>query len=210
MQVRANHTYCRWLKSYRSYKFPFIGRPALPPDVYSATLLRLGKGSTTTTIVHVSWNGATEVASWNLYKTNREGRSGTTPPTASVPRSGFETSLRYDGYAKYVVVEALDSSGQVLGTSRVVKTVITQALTNEEIADEEDWLQRVDSKAEVPSSSSVARLTYGSKLASLVVIFLGCLALLSFGFRYLRARRKGLFSKHPAGPSYERVPSSMH
>ena len=51
------------LKSYRSYKFPWVGLPALPPDVHSeAFVTRMEEASidTVMTSVHISWNGATE------------------------------------------------------------------------------------------------------------------------------------------------------
>jgi hypothetical protein len=39
---------------------------------------------------------------------------------AETERTGFETSLTVPGNPEYVVVEALDSSGNVLGTSSAV------------------------------------------------------------------------------------------
>ena len=46
---------------YRAFRFPWNGRPASPP----AALANLNDTSEET-IVHMSWNGATEVASWRV------------------------------------------------------------------------------------------------------------------------------------------------
>jgi hypothetical protein len=98
-------------ESYRAYKFPWVGRPQTAPAVAG----RVRRGQLT---VYASWNGATEVASWRVL-------SGATPdalsPAATVPRAGFETKILVPGAGPYVAVQALDASGQVLGTSAAVK-----------------------------------------------------------------------------------------
>ena len=106
------------LHTYRAYKFEWTGRPPYPPNIYSAAFL---SGSNTTTETYVSWNGATEVAQWNLYKTDMAG--GMRKLVSQAHRKGFETKLTYDGYAKYVLVEALDASGKAIGASEVVQTI---------------------------------------------------------------------------------------
>ena len=126
------------LKSYRSYKCQWVGHPTAPPDVYSVA--NTGRDGSTTTAVYVSWNGATEVVAWNVYKATPD--SETTELIASSPRRGFETGMVYQGYAEYVVVEALDRKGTVLGQSLVRKTVSTSTPTiSPEVAQEESWLQ---------------------------------------------------------------------
>ena len=49
------------LTFYRAFRFPWSGRPLGPPTVL-ANLNNTGEE----TIVHASWNGATEVASWRV------------------------------------------------------------------------------------------------------------------------------------------------
>jgi len=61
-----------WLGTYRAYKYPFEGRPREPPVAHSAAFGSESRNSTTT-LVHASWNGATEVDQWNLYKTTDTG-----------------------------------------------------------------------------------------------------------------------------------------
>ena len=81
------------LDSYRSYKFEWVGEPLEPPTVYSAAFL---SGNSTYTEISISWNGATEVATWNLYELDRNTSSESL--RVSAPRKGFETSLTYRGY----------------------------------------------------------------------------------------------------------------
>jgi hypothetical protein len=88
----------RWgrgrMDSYRAYRFPWVGRPTSPPDVEVA-------GKT----VYVSWNGATEVRSWQLLAGPEKNRLR---PVRTVSKSGFETAIPLGGKAEWVAVRALD------------------------------------------------------------------------------------------------------
>ena len=53
---------------YRAFRFPWSGRPSTPPTVL-ANLNNTGEE----TIVHMSWNGASEVASWRVLAGERPG-----------------------------------------------------------------------------------------------------------------------------------------
>jgi hypothetical protein len=88
-------------QSYRAFRSPWTGRPSEPPAVAAANGL-----------VFASWNGSTEVASWQLVE---DGSAGQT-----VPRRGFETTLRPAGTTKRVAVVALDSRGTPLGRSAAI------------------------------------------------------------------------------------------
>jgi EmrB/QacA subfamily drug resistance transporter len=94
--------------TYRATVEPWVGLPLYPPA--GAARHRAGK-----TTVYASWNGATEVASWRVLG----GAGGGQPATvASAPKSGFETAIALkQGYASYEV-QALNSSGAVIGTSK--------------------------------------------------------------------------------------------
>ena len=65
--------------------------------------------------LYASWNGATQVSSWQVL-------AGRTPNQLSkvvtAPRSGFETAIAVPGNYQSFKVQALDSSGRVIGTSR--------------------------------------------------------------------------------------------
>ena len=68
--------------------------------------------------VYASWNGATEVARWEVLA----GASASSlAPAGSAARSGFETRIGTSGGA-FVAVRALDAAGNVLGTSRAIST----------------------------------------------------------------------------------------
>ncbi|MEU4802850.1 arylsulfotransferase family protein [Actinosynnema sp. NPDC023587] len=98
------------MNSYRAQRFPWVGRPLDPPAVAA----RAGTGGTT---VYASWNGATEVASWRVLA----GVDGQEPrPVTVAPRSGFETAVPIPR-AERVAVQALDTAGNVLGTSPTVR-----------------------------------------------------------------------------------------
>jgi hypothetical protein len=68
--------------------------------------------------VAVSWNGASDVASWQVL-------AGSSPaslaPLTSAPRAGFQTSIALQAPPAYLAVRALDASGKVRGTSPTVR-----------------------------------------------------------------------------------------
>lgn len=54
----------KWLGTYRSYKFDgFVGMPDDPPDVVAKAVDDRHIRGGLSTVVHASWNGATEVVS---------------------------------------------------------------------------------------------------------------------------------------------------
>lgn len=104
--------------TYRAFKFPWVGRPTEAIAVVSRAFPYHNKLGTR---AYVSWNGATEVKTWNLYETEHDGSPRELIATAI--KVGFETVIRYEGHAPYVVIEGLDINGVVLGKSRVVHTL---------------------------------------------------------------------------------------
>jgi hypothetical protein len=100
------------VNSYRAFRFSWKGQPTDAP----AVAVEVGSGEEIT--VFASWNGATEVASWQVL-------AGSAPedlkPVASAPRDGFETAIKADISESYVGVRAKDRSGRVLGTSKALK-----------------------------------------------------------------------------------------
>lgn len=130
-----------WLGTYRSYKFPFVGLPKEPPKVHSIAHVSEARNSTTT-MVHVSQNGATEIDSWTLYKTTETGEPKI--PVFQKKKTGFETAIVWDGYASYVILEAVDKDGKVLATSEIVQT-IQPGLEDlsAAVADELYWMQEL-------------------------------------------------------------------
>jgi len=94
---------------YRGFRFPWSGRPSSPPAVV-ANLNNTGEE----TIVRMSWNGATEVASWRVLA-GKDQKS--LAPQATIVAEGFESSTILTKKYAYAAVQALDSAGRVLGTS---------------------------------------------------------------------------------------------
>src|SRR5262249_41670540 len=89
----------------------FVGTPTTPPS----GAVRQSGGKVT---VYASWNGATQVASWR-------GLAGSSPDSLSAvtttAKSGFETTIPVSGSYQVFKVQALDASGMVLGTSKVLR-----------------------------------------------------------------------------------------
>jgi hypothetical protein len=99
--------------SFRGFRWAWVGKPLYPPAV-TAEL----QGSTTQ--VWCSWNGATQVVSWRVL-------AGPAPAkllavAGPMHRQGFETHFALGQRYRYVAVQALGASGQVLGTSKAVGT----------------------------------------------------------------------------------------
>jgi hypothetical protein len=94
-------------QSYRAFRFPWVGRPADRPSLEARAR-----------VLYASWNGATEVASWQLL----EGAGAQDlRPGSSVPRTGFETALTPAAQTRSAAVVALDRRGASLGRSPVVE-----------------------------------------------------------------------------------------
>ena len=99
------------IQSYRCFRYPWTAKPKGAPD------LALDPPSSGAVNAYASWNGATEVASWEAL--------GGVDPTrlaslGAFPRTDFETVLAVKAATGYVAVNALDSTGTVLGTSLAV------------------------------------------------------------------------------------------
>lgn len=97
-------------QSYRDHRYTWVGRPADRP----AIAVDASAGAMT---VYASWNGATEVASWEVLA--GQDRSAL-KPVAAVPRRGFETAIAATSSAPLVAVRARDAAGVVLGTSLAI------------------------------------------------------------------------------------------
>lgn len=96
-------------QSYRAlFTSDWVGTPYYPPSGAART----SRGRTT---VFASWNGATQVARWEILAGPSAAQLTT---VATVPKNGFETSVglgtrRYQAFR----VIAVDAQGSVLGTS---------------------------------------------------------------------------------------------
>jgi hypothetical protein len=100
-------------QSYRSYRQPWTGSP------HHAPALRAERHhASSNSTLYASWNGATELASWQV-------RVGPHPshmsPIGTIRRDGFETTIALNGDSGYVAVTALDAAGRTLRTSRTIR-----------------------------------------------------------------------------------------
>jgi hypothetical protein len=102
------------VESYRAFRFPWKGQPSDDPAMVAE------RGSDDEVTLYASWNGATEVATWEVL-------AGPDPerlkPVGSVPRHGFETAITVGTAERYVGVQAKDSRGRVLGTSKATRPI---------------------------------------------------------------------------------------
>jgi Arylsulfotransferase (ASST) len=92
--------------SYRAYKFPWVGRPHSKPSV------AVERNS-----LYVSWNGATEVRSWQLLGGPEQKKLR---PLFAVPRAAFETRIALPADVPWVAVRALDRRGRSMARSAAV------------------------------------------------------------------------------------------
>ena len=92
--------------SYRAYRFAWVGRPHSKPAVSV-------EGDT----LYVSWNGATEVRSWQLLGGPDKKKL---KPLLAVPKTGFEAAIPVPEDVPWVAVRALDRLGRSLARSAAV------------------------------------------------------------------------------------------
>jgi hypothetical protein len=96
-------------ESYRAYLESWSATPYYPP----VGAVRTSNGKTT---VYASWDGATGVSAWRVLGGSSSKHLSTV--VAKAGRTGFETAIKLPhGYGTYEV-EALNSRGRVIGTSK--------------------------------------------------------------------------------------------
>jgi Arylsulfotransferase (ASST) len=110
-EVLLDATLGKNVQDFRTYLSSWSGQPTSPPSVAA-------QPSAGGLAVAVSWNGATDVASWQVL-------AGASPaalaPVAAAPKAGFQTTIAAPSAGPYVAVRALDANGAVLGVSPTVK-----------------------------------------------------------------------------------------
>ena len=110
--------------TYRSYKFPFTGRPVEPPVLVA--FLNSDNAGELSTAMYISWNGATEVQSYRFWA-----KSAADKPSIAIGsknKTGFETMFMAHGYLDWVSADALDVNGTVLGRTTLNRTIIPKEL----------------------------------------------------------------------------------
>jgi hypothetical protein len=99
-------------RSYRAFRFPWSAQPSDRPAAAAE------RTSEEEVRVHASWNGATDVATWEVLTGSGPGQLES---LGSVPRDGFETAMVARTAEPYVAVRAKHRSGRILGTTAPVK-----------------------------------------------------------------------------------------
>jgi hypothetical protein len=102
------------VESYRTFMFDWVGNP---PSSEIALVVHTGSASGSFT-AFVSWNGATEVATWRIFA----GTSSTVlSPVATVRKGSFETNVSFTASgATLFEATAYDAAGNAIGTSATV------------------------------------------------------------------------------------------
>jgi hypothetical protein len=98
--------------SYRAFRYAWNARPSEPPVAAAK------RGSDGRTSLYVSWNGATDVAYWQL---SRGPRPDALRPVALAARRGFETVIPLNTAGGYARATAVDATGLRLASSRVLQ-----------------------------------------------------------------------------------------
>lgn len=104
------------VKSYRTFKSSWVGRPQTSPDA----VLKVDEE-----MIYVSWNGATEVKRW-LVQTSDEVDEDLilldSWNVTSATKEGFETRISLAGFelGRFVQVVAVDAEDQLLGYSKEI------------------------------------------------------------------------------------------
>ncbi|MCW3031193.1 MAG: ArsR family transcriptional regulator [Solirubrobacterales bacterium] len=100
---------------YRAFRYAWSARPQSRPAIV-ASFNDTGEE----TIVHASWNGATDVASWRVLAGEAP---GSLKAQTVIAADAFESSTTLPVKRGYAAVQALDAGGHVLGTSSTAKTI---------------------------------------------------------------------------------------
>ncbi|HZF57900.1 MAG TPA: arylsulfotransferase family protein, partial [Rubrobacter sp.] len=99
-------------ESYRAFRFPWEGRPQDEPAIAAQAVA----GEKVT--VYASWNGATEVAAWEVLAGPGLDRL---QPVGTAPRKGFETAITVNMSEPYVGIRAKNDAGKVLSAIRAIE-----------------------------------------------------------------------------------------
>ena len=137
--------------NYRAYKFNFTSRPTDWPSAKAfASVTSLGDN---TTVVYVSWDGATEVSSWKFYAAaDTDDDVGFL--IGNAPKAGFETSRVLEGQHAMIFVEALDKDGLSLSKS---DTVITEVPLGWHDEDRQTAAKRAEAHGAIGTYYAISR-----------------------------------------------------
>ena len=105
--------------NYKAYKFNFTSAPKTTPALYA-----YAHNTSAAMMYYVSWNGATEIASWTFYGGSSKNNL---VKLGNVARNGFETVSTQPTFHIYSVAEAVASNGSAIRNSTVVRTFVPES-----------------------------------------------------------------------------------
>lgn len=109
--VLLDGTLGRGVQDFRTFLAQWSATPSEPPAI-------VAHRSGTAVTAQTSWNGATDVASWQLLAGPS---TSSLAPIATVPRRDFETTLQATTSEPYVATRALNAAGAALGASVAIR-----------------------------------------------------------------------------------------
>lgn len=122
--------------SYRAFKRKWVGKPTTPPDI-----------AIENNVTYVSWNGATEVATWVLEGADsKDAEDEEFDFLAAVVKDGFETEIQLpEDTHPYIRIAGLDADGSTLGHTEVVESGYDTAMHDDSTKHPEEQEDHVDS-----------------------------------------------------------------
>lgn len=110
------------VEAYRIHRANWTAYPKTYPNLTA-------EANGTSTNLYVSWNGATEVATWEVLGANDTSGDASAASIANATRTGFETTINVAEDKQHPVyqVRALDKNGAILGFSEFVSANGTDA-----------------------------------------------------------------------------------
>ena len=113
------------MMNYRAYKVPKAELSLTPTDAPALYTYANSQGSNSTTVYYMSWNGATNIASWRILA-KQSACSEEWKEIGRATKTGFETKHRAAGFWAWGMVEALDEKGRGVKNSTLkgVKTFV--------------------------------------------------------------------------------------
>lgn len=130
-QQQTPSTPSAWTASnYRTYLVPFSSWPSTHPLDQPPALWTYARTPTNIMTFYVSWNGATDIASYRFWISDAHPGPGAPPPPTEFhfagawPKDGFETNYTIGSARPWAFAEALDAQGISLANSSIVRTYV--------------------------------------------------------------------------------------
>ena len=101
---------------YRAYKYNFTSNPSDAPALWI-----YAHNTSVPTACYASWNGATEVESWNCYGGSS---AKSLAKLGNAAKKGFETITTQPSYYAFAMTEAVARNGTALRNSSVIKAFV--------------------------------------------------------------------------------------